>query len=144
MNPLIRNIMAVVGGVAVGSLVNMGLITLSPSIIPPPEGIDPTQVEDIKSVIHLFEPKHYIIPFLAHALGTLVGAFVAAKFSATHHLVCALIVGGYFLLGGVAANMMLGSPTWYWAVDVLFAYIPMAFIGARLAGKRNSSNTTHP
>jgi len=135
MNPIIRNIMAVVGGVAIGSLVNMGLIMLSPSIIPPPEGIDPTQVEDIKSVIHLFQPKHYIIPFLAHALGTLVGGFIAAKFSSTSHVVCALIVGVYFLLGGIAANMMLGSPIWYWIVDVTFAYIPMAFIGARLASK---------
>lgn len=138
MNPLIRNIMAVIGGVAIGSLVNFGLIMLSPSLIPPPEGIDPTQVEDIKTVIHLFEPKHYIIPFLAHALGTLVGAFVAAKFSSTSHLVCALIVGGYFLLGGVAANMMLGSPTWYWIVDVLFAYIPMAFIGFKLANRKSN------
>ena len=138
MNPIIRNIMAVVGGVAIGSLVNFGLIMLSPSIVPPPDGVDPTAIEDIKSVIHLFEPKHYIMPFLAHALGTLVGAFVAAKFSASHHFFCALGVGIYFLLGGIAANMMLGSPTWYWIVDILFAYIPMAFIGEKLAGEKSN------
>jgi len=127
--------MAVVGGIAIGSLVNIGLIMLSPSIIPPPDGIDPTAMEDIKSVIHLFEPKHYIMPFIAHALGTLVGAFVAAKFSSSHHFYCAVAVGIYFLLGGIAANMILGSPTWYWVVDILLAYIPMAILGAILGGK---------
>lgn len=132
--------MAVVGGVAIGSLVNMGLITLSPLLIPPPEGIDPMQVEDIKSVIHLLQPKHYIMPFLAHAVGTLVGAFAAAKFSATHHLICALIVGGFFLFGGITTNLMLGSPTWYFVVDVLFAYIPMAILGAKLAGNKKNRN----
>ena len=27
--------------------------------------------------MHLFEPKHLVFPFLAHAVGTLVGALVA-------------------------------------------------------------------
>lgn len=138
MSPFIRNFMAVIGGIAIGSLVNSGLIMLSPSIIPPPEGIDPMATEDIKSVIHLFEAKHYIIPFLAHALGTLVGAFVAAKFSATRHVICALIVGVFFFFGGVAANLMIGSPTRFMLPDILFAYIPMAMLGAKLSGRWSS------
>jgi hypothetical protein len=27
--------------------------------------------------MHLFEPRHFIFPFLAHSLGTFAGAFVA-------------------------------------------------------------------
>ncbi|WP_321539104.1 hypothetical protein [Flavobacterium piscinae] len=71
--------MAVVLGIVIGSIVNMCLILISSSIIPPPEGADITTTEGLKASIHLFKPVNFIFPFLAHALGTLVGAFVAAK-----------------------------------------------------------------
>ncbi len=31
---------------------------------------------------------------------------------------------------------MVPSPTWFAAVDLIFAYLPMAWIGARLAATR--------
>jgi len=36
MNPIIKNILAVLAGVVLGSAVNMGIIMISGSIIPPP------------------------------------------------------------------------------------------------------------
>jgi len=45
----------------------------------------------------------------------------------------ALGVGAFFLLGGIMVNYMLPGPTWFAVVDIVFAYIPMAWIGARLA-----------
>lgn len=126
--------MAVIGGIALGMLVNMALVTISPSVIPIPEGIDPTNVDSMKENVHLLKPKNFIFPFLAHALGTLIGAFVAAKFSVSHHSRCALFVGLFFLFGGIAASMMIPAPTWFIAVDLILAYIPMAFLGSKLAG----------
>ncbi len=134
MNPVIRNVFAVIGGVALGMLVNMLIITISGSVIPPPEGIDPTDSESMMKNIHLLKPKHFIFPFFAHALGTLVGACIAAKFSASKPLVCALIAGAFFLLGGIAASMMIPAPTWFIALDLVMAYLPMAYLGAKLAG----------
>lgn len=139
MNPIIRNIMAIVGGVSIGMLVNMALVMISTSVIPLPEGIDPTNTESMQENVHLLKPQNFIFPFLAHALGTLVGAFVAAKFSVSHHQRCALIVGIFFLFGGIAASMMIAAPTWFIATDLIFAYIPMAFIGAQVAGKKHVS-----
>src|SRR5690606_40560173 len=60
-------------------IVNMSIIMISGSIIPPPEGADTTTTEGLKAAMHLFEPKHFLLPFLAHALGTLVGAFVTDR-----------------------------------------------------------------
>ncbi|MEZ4979370.1 MAG: hypothetical protein R2772_08730 [Chitinophagales bacterium] len=37
MNPILRNILAVVAGIVVGSAINMGIIMISGSLIPPPE-----------------------------------------------------------------------------------------------------------
>jgi hypothetical protein len=131
---MVRNILAVIAGLVIGSVVNMGLVMLSPVVIPTPAGADTTTIEGLNASIHLFETKHFIFPFLAHALGTLVGALVAALISVNRKLMVSLIVGCFFLVGGLSAAWMIPAPVWFEAVDILFAYIPMAWIGAKLAG----------
>lgn len=135
MNPILKNVLAVVAGLIIGSIVNMGIIMISGSIIPPPEGGDITTMEGLKSTMHLFEPKHFIFPFLAHALGTLVGAFVAAKIAATRKQLMALLIGVFFLIGGSISISMLDGPMWFNALDLLMAYIPMAYLGWMFANK---------
>lgn len=133
MHPIIRNILAVLAGIILGSIVNMGIIMISGSIIPPPEGADVTSMESLKATMHLFGPQHFIFPFLAHALGTLAGAVVAALIAAKNKLVFALLVGVFFLMGGIANIFMLPSPVWYSIVDIVGAYLPMGWLGARIA-----------
>lgn len=135
MNPILRNVLAVIAGIVVGSIVNMSLITISGKVIPPPAGVDVTNFESLKSSMHLFEPRHFIFPFLAHALGALAGAYVASRLAASHKLKFALGVGVFFLLGGLTNVFMLPSPTWFAVLDLVGAYIPMAWFGHRLAEK---------
>jgi hypothetical protein len=136
MHPILRNILAVVTGFIVGSLVNFSLIKISGSLIPPPNGADITTMEGLKETMHLFEPKHFLFPFLAHALGTLVGALIAVKIAANNYLKLALLIGGLFLIGGITNVLMLPSPTWFTIVDLVGAYIPMAYLGWALAKKK--------
>lgn len=136
MNPIIKNILAILTGIVIGSLVNMGIIMISGSIIAPPDGADVTTTEGLKASMHLFEPKHFIFPFLAHALGTFVGAFLAALLAGTHKMKFALSIGVFFLLGGIASVFMLPSPTWFTVVDLVGAYIPMAYFAGTLVVKR--------
>ncbi|WNM17875.1 hypothetical protein [Flavobacterium capsici] len=135
MNPTLKNILGVLAGVFAGGILNMAIITVSGSIIPPPEGADLTTMEGLKAAMPLMEAKHFLLPFLAHALGTLLGAFVAAKIGATNKMRLALIVGGWFFLGGLANIIMLPSPMWFTLVDLGLAYIPMAYFGGKLATK---------
>lgn len=137
MNPIVRNILAVISGLVVGSTVNMGIIMISGSIIPPPEGVDNTTVEGLKAGMHLFQPKHFLFPFLAHAIGTFAGALLAAIISANRKMLLALVVGAFFLAGGIANILMLPSPTWFTIVDLAGAYFPMAFLGGKMV-VRNS------
>lgn len=130
MNPIIRNILAVIVGLVVGSVVNMSLIMVSGSIIPPPEGADVTTVDGIKASIHLLEPKHFVFPFLAHALGTFVGAFLAALIAANRKLIFAMVIAVFFLLGGIANVMMLPAPMWFNILDLVGAYLPMGYVAA--------------
>lgn len=137
MSATLKNILAVITGLIIGSIVNMGIVMISGSIIPPPNGADVTTMEGLKESLHLFQPKHFLFPFLAHAIGTLVGAFIASKMAATQKKKMALLVGCLFLLGGIINVFLLEGPIWFNAVDVLFAYIPMALIGWKLAAVKN-------
>jgi len=135
MNPTVRIILAVVVGFVVGSAFNLALVMVGPTIIPPPAGVDVTDAESIANSMHLFEPKHFITPFLAHAVGTFAGAIVALKVAASDKPTAAWIIGGLFLAGGIYASTVIPAPTWFMALDILGAYIPMAWLAARLAGK---------
>lgn len=135
MPSLLRNILAVVVGLVIGGFVNMAVVTLSPTLIPPPAGVDVNDAESLAKGIHLFEPRHFIMPFLAHALGTLVGALVAYLIAATSKLKMAYVIGAIFLCGGVAASFMIPAPAWFIALDLLAAYLPMAWFGVQL-GRR--------
>ncbi|HEU4774979.1 MAG TPA: hypothetical protein VFS82_10785 [Lysobacter sp.] len=144
MPQLLRNVIAVVLGFVVGSAVNLALVTLGPSLIPPPAGVNVTSAEGLASGIHLFEPRHFVMPFLAHAVGTFAGALVACLVAASHKATLGHAIGVIFLCGGVAASFMIPAPAWFIAVDLLVAYLPMAWwasrIGSRLqAGKAASA-----
>jgi len=132
MNSTVKNILAVVTGLIIGSIVNMGIIMISVSIIPPPNGADVTTMEGLKETMHLFEPKHFIFPFLAHALGTLFGAFLTALIAANHKTKFAFIIGFLFLIGGIINTIILPSPTWFTVLDVVGAYLPMAWFGWKI------------
>jgi len=140
MNPILRNILAVVVGLLIGSAVNMALINVSGSIIPPPPGADVTTEEGLKASMHLFEPKHFIFPFLAHALGTFVGALLAALIAASHKMKFALAIGCFFLVGGIIMIFLLPSPLWYNIVDLLGAYIPFSFVAGKLVVNKSKLN----
>ncbi len=131
---VMRNILAVVAGWFVGSLVNMGLVQLGHSIFPI-EGIDPNDMEAFAAIIPTLEPKYFIFPFLAHALGTVAGAGLAAAISLNRKMMLAMIVGILFLAGGIVVNYMLPGPIWFAALDILIAYVPMAYLAAKLMQK---------
>lgn len=135
MRKLIRNLLAFPAGLLLGGAVNMGLIVLGPLLIPPPAGVDVTTAEGLAAGMHLFEPRHFLFPFLAHALGTLSGAGVAFLVAASRRAVFAWIVGAASLAGGITAASMIPAPAWFIACDLLLAYLPMAWFGI-LLGRR--------
>jgi len=134
MNPILKNALALLAGLFIGGIVNAGIISVSGGIIPLPAGVDPNDVESIKANIHLYEFKHFLFPLIAHALGTLVGGFTVAKLAASNQMILALVVGGLFLLGGIAMVTMIGGPMSFIAADLGLAYLPMGWLGAKLAG----------
>jgi hypothetical protein len=97
--------------------------------------VDVTSAESLSKAMQLFEPRHFVMPFLAHALGTLAGAYVAYLIAASHKLPIAFVIGTVFLCGGIAASFMIPAPAWFIALDLLAAYLPMAWLGGRLGAR---------
>lgn len=131
---MVRNIIGIVVGIIIATVVNMALISIGHMIMPPPAGVDLTSMESLAATIHLFGPMDYVVPFLAHALGPLVGTFVAMVIAVSHKMKIAIGMGIFFLLGGMFANVMIPAPMWYKVLDLVFAYIPMSLLGAKLGG----------
>ena len=92
MNPIIKNILAVISGWLVGSGINMGLIRTGHKLIPI-EGIDPNDMNALAAVMPTLEFKYFIFPFLAHALGALFGAATAGLIAANHRLKFSMTIG---------------------------------------------------
>jgi len=132
MNPLVRNVLAVILGLVAGSVVNMLVVRGSSSIVPPPAGADMTTAEGVRAAMSRMTPVHFLMPFLAHALGTLAGGFVAAVTAASHKMKFVLAIGVVFLAGGIVAVSMIGGPLWFMACDLVLAYLPMAWLGGRM------------
>lgn len=142
MPAIIKNIVAVICGIVVGGVVNMTLVSIGPSLIPLPEGADISTTEGLRDSMTLFAPANFLFPFLGHALGTLSGAFVAAKLAAKRPLILAFVIGAFFLAGGISMVLLVGGPLWFQVVDIVVAYVPMGYLGGRLAVKqpRNNNN----
>ena len=120
-----RNIFAVIAGVILGSVVNMSFIVAGSIVFPLPVCVPMNAMN--------WDLKFFIFPFLAHALGTLAGAFIAAKIASTHKKTFALIVGAFFLIGGTMMVFMLPAPIWFVVLDLVVAYIPMGWLGWRIS-----------
>ena len=137
---MIRNILGVIVGLVVGSVVNMLLINLGHKVVSLPPGSDVSTMEGLVAAMPNFGPEQFIFPFLAHAGGALIGTLVATLIAASHKSTIAMIMGAIFLIGGVLAVVMFPAPLWYDVIDLLFAYIPMAWLGAKLSGAISSPN----
>ena len=129
MKTIFNNILALLGGCIFGSAVNMGLIIAGNQLIPMADGMNPMDAT-------MWEIKYFLFPFLAHAIGTLVGAFIVARYAASHQMILAICIGIFFLLGGISMVFIMPAPLWFIVIDLLFAYVPMGWLGWKLTGQK--------
>ena len=124
---ILRNIIAVITGFFIGSFVNMSLIDMGANFYPI-EGVLPGDMDALVAAMPNLSGEYFIFPFLAHALGTLVGAVFTGMIAATHKMKFIWTIGALFFIGGIAASIILPAPYWFIVIDLVFAYIPMAWI----------------
>jgi hypothetical protein len=129
MKKIFLSILAVLVGLFAGAFINGGIINISGDIIPPPTGANLKTMKGLIDAMKIMEPKHFIMPFLAHALGTFIGAMLCSLVARSQKLILALSIGLTFFIGGFMMVLQLPAPLWFDLVDLIFAYFPMAWLG---------------
>jgi RsiW-degrading membrane proteinase PrsW (M82 family) len=129
-----KSILLAIGGLFIGAFVNMGIIQLGTYLIKAPGAYDLSTEEGLAQAMPLMGFEHFVFPFLAHALGTVVGAYFVTKMKVDKPLLKSMAIGFAFLAGGVMMVLSLPqTPLAFSLVDLLLAYLPMAYLGYRLA-----------
>jgi hypothetical protein len=54
--------------------------------------------------------------------------------AASHKAYIAVGMGVWFLLGGIIANVWIPAPFWFHVLDLVVAYVPTTWLGAKLGG----------
>jgi hypothetical protein len=128
-----KSILYSVLGLVLGALTNGFIVQLGSYFIQAPAGFDLTTEKGLAKAMPLMGVEHFVFPFLAHSIGTLVGAYFVSKMKVNRPLLTAMAIGFAFLAGGVMMVIMLPqTPLWFILLDLMLAYLPMAYIGYRL------------
>ncbi len=138
MNPKFKYLLAIIFGWIGGSVINIGLIRTGHKLFPI-KGIDPNNMIALAEVMPTLEVEYFIFPFLAHALGTLIGAVIAGFIATSHKMNFSLSIGIIFLLGGIFTAFIFLAPNWFILTDIIIAYIPMAWLGGKIALKMSKN-----
>ena len=138
MWPVIRSILAVIAGFVAASAVMMAIETANgrlfyPELAKRAEGV--TDREVIRAILASAPVGAMLVVILGWVLGSLAGGFLAGLISPKAPVVHALVLGGLLTLAGIANNLMLPPPLWFW-VATFVVFFPAAYAGVRLAPKK--------
>lgn len=127
---MIRNIVAVVVGLAAGMAVNMSLVMLNARVLfPMPEGTDMNNPEQLNAWVATLPTAAFFVVIAAHLGQSFVGGWVAARLGSSRPMLLAMIVGLASLAGGVMSMMSIKGPAW------LVVELPLYLVVAWLAGR---------
>jgi fructose-specific phosphotransferase system IIC component len=122
MRSPLRSIAAVIAGFVAASIVMMIVETLNgrilyPELVKAPEGV--TDRETIRSLLASAPPGAFLVVIVAWILGGVVGGWTTARLAAKANVGHGLILGVLLTLAGVANNLMVPPPLWFWIVSLV-------------------------
>ena len=134
---MLWNTCAVVIGLFIGMIVNMGLITLNSKVLyPAPEGLDMKDREGFQAYIDTLPAPAFLVVMAAHLGQAFVGGLAAAWLGTSNPITLAMIVGSISLLGGVMMMRMVKGLKW------MLVELPLYLVLAYLAGALVAASTT--
>jgi hypothetical protein len=137
MHPILRSVLAVLAGAVVAVVLITAVQLLGHQTFPPPADLDLNDREAVAAAMAQASGALLSV-LLAWAVGTIGGAWVAARVAGRSHLLHGLIVGALLLAGAVANMLSIPHPVWFWIVALLL-FFPCASLGAMLAARRGAS-----
>ena len=138
MRSALRSSAAVVAGFIAASIVMMIVETINgrvlyPEVAKAADGV--TDRETIRALLATAPVGAFLIVIAGWILGSVTGGWATARLAAQATAGHGLVLGALLTLAGVANNLMVPPPMWFWIAS-LVVLMPAAYIGARLAPER--------
>ena len=138
MRSAFRSIAAVVAGFVAASVVMMIVETINGRVLYPglaksAEGV--TDRETIRALLAAAPVGAFLVVIAGWILGGVAGGWVTARLAARGTIGHGLVLGALLTLAGVANNLMLPPPLWFWIAS-LVVLLPAAYAGTRLVPAR--------
>ena len=126
---MVRNVVAVIVGLAAGMAVNMALVMLNVEVLfPMPAGMDMYDPAQMNEYMDGLPFMAFAVVLAAHLGQSFVGGWVAARLGASRPMLLAMIVGVLSLAAGIMNMMSLDHPTW------MYIELPLYLVVAWWAG----------
>jgi len=87
--------------------------------------------EAVKEVMAAAPVGALLVVLVGWFVGSVAGGWLAAWIAGRAAVVHALVLGGLLTLAGIANNLMLPPPLWFWICTVV-VFLPATYAGARL------------
>ncbi len=128
-----RSILAVVLGLVLQVLVTSAIHLVGGLLWP--SGPLPQTAAEWEALMAKMPLEAKLFVILAHSMGALAGAALAARIARRAPVKHGMIVGALVMAAGLGNLLMIPHPTWMWIAD-LSLYLPAAYAGARLFGPK--------
>jgi pimeloyl-ACP methyl ester carboxylesterase len=97
------------------------------------EGV--TDRETLRTLLAAAPPGAFLVVIVGWSLGGVADGWTTARLAARAKTGHGLVLGALLTLAGVANNLMLPPPLWFWIVS-LVVLMPAAYLGTRLTTAR--------
>lgn len=141
MKPILRKIAAVIVGFVAASVVMMLVEFANGHLFYPELGnaaARSTDPEAIRALLATAPVGAFLVVIVGWILGSFVGGFCTARIGSSAPVNLALVLGALLTLAGIANNLMLPPPAWFW-IPSLVVFLPAAYAGARWASSRRAA-----
>ena len=138
MRSALRSIAAVVAGFIAASIVMLIIEMINGRVLYPElakaaEGM--TDRETIRELLATAPVCAFLVVIAGWILGGVAGGWLTARLAAQGTAGHGLVLGALLTLAGVANNLMVPPPLWFWIAS-LVVLMPATAVGARLAPSR--------
>ena len=135
MRSVLRSIGAVLVGFVAASAVMMLVEFANGHLLYPDLGRAAAGVRDQHEMAELMAKAPagaMVVVLVGWILGSFVGGWVATRVAGRSSMRPGIVVGGLLTLAGVANNLMIPPPLWFWVAG-LAVMLPLAWLGAKKA-----------
>jgi hypothetical protein len=134
---MLRNIGAVIAGLAVSIGIIMAVQTAGHALWPPPVGLDYNDSDVIRTYTSQLPFLALLFPIVSYFLGALAGPYAACRIGTARPLILVGIIGIVLLAFTVANLIQIPHPVWF-SVLAVAAVIIGGWLALQLADKSRS------